>query len=152
MDLIVQHFPKFGAVFSRPPSKDYLWIQSRHWSQLFKVKRLAMVQHLKRGRLRQNSDSKCVTLDLYECNWKQKEVHSLLCQRHKIFQIMDYRYQTKCIHMFCMLSIEILCLENFIILNAILTYCEGSLKYLKKNLWKRFISIFTQKKSVQRLR
>lgn len=64
---------------------------------------------------------------------------------------MAYRYQAKCSHMFFILFIEILCLENFIILNAMLTYYQESLENLKKNLWKSFISIFTQK-SVQGLR
>lgn len=64
---------------------------------------------------------------------------------------MGYREQAKCTPMFFILFIEILCLENFIVLNAMLTYCEESLEYLKKDLWKSFISIFTQK-SVQRLR
>lgn len=47
---------------------------------------------------------------------------------------MGYRYQAKYTHMFCILFIEFVHLEIFITLNVMLTYCEGSLEYLKKNL------------------
>lgn len=53
--LIAQCFPEFRAVFSNAPPMGYLWIESQQWRQLFKVKSLAVVQHLKRESLKQNS-------------------------------------------------------------------------------------------------
>lgn len=96
---------------------------------------LAFVQHLNREiETELISDSEGVTPDLYECNWKQKEIHCLLCQTHRIFQTTGHWYQAKCACMFCILLTELLYLEHSITLNAKLIYHEGSLIYPQKIL------------------